>query len=408
MKHLIALLLVQLCHAQSLGISHIPTVNTGYSSRYGGPPATTVGQCGYSRVNIGGVCVYDTNVKWCHDQQIRLDDSCDGQCLEERQQVLVDGYCLRKSIAWWCHGQQIWFRHLCDGKCREDLFLVDDRCLKNEELCWAGRWCMTECILPSQPCNDQCPYGMVLHNNRCVLAADTHKCGLEVRMIEEPCDGRCLSGLVNIAGKCVPSNETLECHGILQEARVPCDGKCPVTKNRQFKESIQGDYLTDYARPLYDDYQSSHYDDYAIPLNDDYATDNKQSPVSVTEEYLTDYVMCGDKCLLRSEAWECDGECQHHSVPCRGRCLRVDCFEWKYENYKGTCGKVPEDVLCVGLGLLPIFASSLGGVSTSQLGSRTSGLSECPQTHCRRGSKCCQLVSLGGNTGKNLRCPKIC
>jgi len=370
--------------------------------------------------------VHDTNVKWCHDQQIRRDDPCDGQCPEWR--VLVDGYCLGKRKTWWCHGQQIWFRHLCDGQCREDLFLVDDRCLKNEELCGSvifgkyGSWCMTECVPPSQPCNDQCSYGMVLHNNKCVWAADTHKCGLEVRMIEEPCDGRCLSGLVNIAGKCVPNNDTLECHGILQEARVPCDGKCPVTKNRQFKESIQGDYLTDYARPLYDVYQSSHYDDYAIPLNDDYATDNNQSPVSVTEEYLTDYVMCGDKCLLRSEAWECDGECQHHSVPCRGRCLEVFCFEWKYENYKGTCGKVPTDESCVGLGSIPIFTSSLGGVSTSQLGSRTSGLSElslfkfdldnrlseCPQTHCRRGSKCCKLVSVGGNTGKNLRCPERC
>ena len=151
--------------------------------------------------------MYHTNVKWCHDQQIRLDDPCDGQCLEVRQQVLVDGYCLNKWEVWLCHGQQIWFRHLCDGQCREDLFLVDDRCLKNRELCWrGGRWCMTECIPPSQPCNDQCSYGMVLHNNRCVRAADTHKCGLEVRMIEEPCDGRCLSGLVNIAGKCVPSN----------------------------------------------------------------------------------------------------------------------------------------------------------------------------------------------------------
>merc|ERR1719228_2590770 len=306
MKHLIALLLGQLCHAQSLGIApvkqkylnQIPTVNTKYSSPYGGPPATPGGQCGYNRVNIGGVCVYNSNTRWCHDQPIRLDDPCDGQCPEERQQVFVDGYCLGKWERWWCNGQQIWFRHLCDGQCREDLFLVDDRCLENEELCGDGsRWCMTECIPPSQPCNDQCPDRMVFHNNRCVLAADTHKCGLEVRLIEEPCDGRCLSGLVNIAGKCVPSNETLECHGILQEARVPCDGKCPVTKNRQFKESIQGDYLTDYGRPLYDDYQSSHYDDYAIPLNDDYATDNKQSPVSVTERTL--FVVCCIVIILR-------------------------------------------------------------------------------------------------------------
>ena len=137
-------------------------------------------------------------------------------------------------------------------------------------------------------------------------------------------------------------------------------------------------------------------------------------------EPLTDYVYCNGRSLLRNETWGCNGTCIPYSEPCNGECLKIPrCtfLPWDYKNIDGRCIKVHDCCTnCLAGASFPIYASGTPGISTHSIqhsitkpnySIHSNAFGEnfvCPETHCSRGSKCCQLVFIP----KHGRFPAIC
>jgi hypothetical protein len=199
------------------------------------------------------------------------------------------------------------YEKACDG----------NYCAENCEVNEIGfSTCYAKCIPYNEPCWGHCYDGQVLLAGKCVLASDTFQCGVETKLLEDSCDGRCLPGRVQIEGKCIL--DTWKCEGKIQSPSTPCLGSCPQINTRS--KVFLGEY-----------------------------------------NYLNDYVLGGDKCLLRSEAWDCNGYCQHHSTPCNKKCLFVLCvvgIDWMYKNIGGTCIKIPKRGFCMSGAWFPIYTSA--------------------------------------------------
>ena len=138
-------------------------------------------------------------------------------------------------------------------------------------------------------------------------------------------------------------------------------------------------------------------------------------------EYLSDYVLCSEQCLLRDEAWNCEGICQPHAVPCKGVCPVILCPEdWLYAQINGRCVRVPNQVHCAADAVVPLYTGPLGGISflyknapslvrtinTTNL-VHISQLSPCPGPfYCKTPSGCCLIVGFSPN--RPLKCPTRC
>eukprot|EP00092_Neocalanus_flemingeri_P090822 GFUD01115065.1.p1 GENE.GFUD01115065.1~~GFUD01115065.1.p1 ORF type:complete len:131 (-),score=9.88 GFUD01115065.1:51-443(-) len=126
-----------------------------------------------------------------------------------------------------------------------------------------------------------------------------------------------------------------------------------------------------------------------------------------------DYILCGEKCLLRSEAWDCKGTCQPQSVPCDGHCLTLqapDIEKYYYNNIGGTCVLEQRNPIqsvfgSSSRGVGSRYSSGITGISARQSLAKLGVIWSCPQTHCRSFLKCCKMV-ITGNGG--LRCPPSC
>ena len=307
--------------------------------------------------NKGSICHLNTLDEECYETK-----ECEDVVIPENLRCLNTTiiYEETKTCEPYCEG------NICISECYDycDGYYCVDSCKETED----GWACFAKCNPYYEPCWGHCQEGAVLLAGKCVLASDTYKCGVQNQLLDDPCNGRCPMGRMEIQGKCILN--TWDCEGKIQPTEEPCLRKCPETKLLKFI---------------------------------DYDFD--------TLTYLSDYVTCGEKCLLRSEAWECDGTCQPHSVPCQGKCLDVECSaEWKYANVDGECVIVKDDSGCAADAAFPIYSSSTAAVASLSLRNLATVTGRegqtCPRTHCVRGDKCCKLAWFGVNGG--LQCPYYC
>ena len=199
-------------------------------------------------------------------------------------------------------------------------------------------------------CNGQCSKDFFLLNDKtCVHESDTYLCGVESISKERSCGGRCVPGRVKLHEKCVPKEETVICDGKLQLINKPCNGKCPTDK--------LGDEINHWE--FQEQYQN-----------------------------LTVYFMCKDECLRRDTAWECNGQCQHYSVPCNGKCRESeDCRNTFF--FKGQCIDGSRSGCPVIAGAtIAIFTGPTAEVEIVSSPLVYQSGTECPQLHCHTESDC--------------------
>ena len=240
---------------------------------------------------------------------------------------------------------------------------------------------------PAVPCKGQClyyDYGLV--NGTCIPNSMTYTCGITRQFQEDPCEGKCLPGRVLLKGKCILQDETLICNGKLQQIKEPCNGNCPSKKIEEEYDRYE--------------YQKDHGN-------------------------LSLYVLCGNECLRRDSVWECNGQCQHYSVPCNQGCFYYNHYRSRYGYFNGQCLRV-RPRRRVGGGRVPIYTGPVSGVSVSRSSSKleldappnhtgpVNGVSvlrsrsklECTRLECKTQYGCCLLVKDPLN-GK-LICPTRC
>ena len=150
-----------------------------------------------------------------------------------------------------------------------------------------------------------------------------------------------------------------------------------------------------------------------------FSESSQNTPQESAVEFLTDYVLCSGQCLLRDEAWSCEGACQPHSQPCGSRCPTIVCpHEWLYAHIGGRCVKVPNQVHCAADAKVPLYTGAVSGLATLQQRSLNPSLfnttslwslaDPCPgPLYCRSRTNMCCLV-IGGSPNRPLKCPTSC
>merc|ERR1711909_155080 len=198
-----------------------------------------------------------------------------------------------------------------------------------------------------------------LTGSLCVRQSDTYLCNNRPVIVTEVCGGKCVDGRKMVDGKCVLPPHTWKCDGIIQSVSTPCYGLC---KN------------------------SSEF-----------------------EMEVPDYVLCGEKCLHRWEAWNCNGKCLHFSEPCNGECLPYDKYPLMFTKMNSECKLAfnPHyDGKRIRGGWKLLNASAFSGISKVRvIPSLRISLSQCPRLYCRSNQKCCLVVE---DSHHNIRCPSTC
>eukprot|EP00092_Neocalanus_flemingeri_P071010 GFUD01087231.1.p1 GENE.GFUD01087231.1~~GFUD01087231.1.p1 ORF type:complete len:491 (+),score=36.36 GFUD01087231.1:102-1574(+) len=347
-------------------------------------------ECIDGQLKIDGNCVWKINTHLCKGVPILLTDSCEGEC--DGSYVILNNKCVRKRYTYLCNGVPILLKASCEGECVDGRIKIDGNCVDKKlfQLCngsyiSSGDICFGECDqeyvkfhgrcvrlcadgtfpLSHHPCNG-CKGGWAMVRGMCLMKSDTYICNNQRLFIEDVCDEKCNNGRIWLGGKCISLEDTWTCQGRIQAAVEPCSGKC-------------------LNRKLYN---------FRMPDNDN-------------EEILMDYIICGEKCLLRTEAWDCKGTCQPQSVPCDGQCLTLapDIEQYYYDNIGGTCvlaQRIPNPYRG-SAGSRSLYSSGITGISGRQSLAQLGVIWSCPPTHCRSGLKCCKLVINGG-----LKCPSFC